>query len=118
MMGASCHGALAGPRLKIERAERHVRELEAEIRAFRERNPYRVVRDHDAQAGRYVYRVKTVEDVPACLSTIIGDIAHNLRSALDQLACQMVLANRGQVKTRTGFPIGGGATRAGANPSG
>jgi hypothetical protein len=106
MMLSPASRALAGPLIKIERAKRHVRELEADIRAFIERNPYRIVRDQDAEAGRYVYRVHIVEDVPACLSATIGDIVHNLRSALDQLVCQLVLANRRQVRTRTGFPVG------------
>jgi hypothetical protein len=39
------------------------------------------------------------------LSGVIGDVAHNLRAALDQLVCELIRNNRKQVRTRSGFPI-------------
>jgi hypothetical protein len=42
---------LAGPRIKIERAKRHIRDLEAEIAAFHGRGPYEIVAYDDAKTG-------------------------------------------------------------------
>jgi hypothetical protein len=96
---------LAGPRIKIERAKRHIRDLEAEIAAFHGRGPYEIVAYDDAKTGDKIFRVKIREPVPTCLSGAIGDVVHNLRAALDQLAWQLVIANRKQPRRRTGFPV-------------
>lgn len=100
-------GPLGGTRIKIERAKRHIRELEEEIRAFHARRPYEIIAYDDPQTGDQVYRVKIKEPVPSCFSGIIGDIVHNLRAALDQLTWQLVIVNKQQPRRRTGFPIGG-----------
>jgi hypothetical protein len=38
-------------------------------------------------------------------AAILGDIFHNLRCALDQVACQLVLTNNSQIQRSTEFPI-------------
>ena len=40
---------LRGPRLKIERADEHIRELESAIKRFHESNPYEIVREVKAR---------------------------------------------------------------------
>src|SRR5688572_1441682 len=86
---------LAGAYIKIERAKEHVQDLETEITAFLGREPYRIVRQDDANTGEQTYRVLVSEDGPLRWGAIIGDVIHNLRTALDHLACQLVLANGG-----------------------
>jgi hypothetical protein len=102
---------LAGVRIKIERAKRHVHELEAEIRAFHDRRPYAIIRYDDPKTGDLVYAVRIKERVPEGFSGIIGDVVHNLRAALDQLAWQLVIANGQQPERRTGFPIAGSVNK-------
>ena len=96
---------LEGSKLKVERAKEHIRQLEAEIRAFHERKPYRIVVEEEPQSGDQIYRVKIKEQPSPRWATIIGDIVHNLRSALDLLANDLVRANCKTPNRRTGFPI-------------
>src|SRR5262245_33042441 len=87
--------ALDEVRIKIERAKSHVMYLNSEIVAIHNRNPYELVTQENSKTGKRVYSIKINECVPKSLSGIIGDTIHNLRAALDQLAWQLVLANRG-----------------------
>ncbi|MEZ0236857.1 MAG: hypothetical protein ACAH06_02225 [Methylophilaceae bacterium] len=82
-----------GPKLKLERAKQHVRELDSLITGFYESNPYELVCNDDTQAGKSVFRLRVYKPVPASFSTIIGDVVHNLRSALDFLVCDLIRAN-------------------------
>lgn len=96
---------LEGSKLKVERAKEHILQLKAEIMAFHERKPYRIVVEEEPQSRDQIYRVKVKEQPLPRWATIIGDIVHNLRSALDLLAYDLVLAN-GEIPNRnTAFPI-------------
>src|SRR5436305_1929257 len=93
-------------RLKVERAEKHFKELEAEIRAFLASNPYEVAAKHDANVSEVVYYVAAARDTPAVLPGICGDVLANLRGALDHLAYQLVSAGAGVgTKQKVYFPI-------------
>lgn len=61
--------------------------------------------EEDPQAGERILRVRVRAQPPLRWATIVGDVVHNLRSALDLLACQLVLVNGGTDITRTEFPI-------------
>ncbi|RWN24372.1 hypothetical protein [Mesorhizobium sp.] len=102
---------LLGPKLKIERAKRHVSDFETAMKAFFESGPYELVADIDPKTGEEVFRVRVHQCVPDEFSIITGDIVHNLRSALDQMICGLVRANRKQVSGGNGFPIMGSAKR-------
>ncbi len=69
------------------------------------RNPYEVVRDFDSEANQHVVQVKVRERPPHKWSPIIGDIVHNMRSALDHLAWQLVIRNECTPSSKTQFPI-------------
>ncbi len=101
--------SLAGPYLKIERANRHIAELESEIEAFFAKKPYRIVVEDNGTGNhgadfplKWVVRVS--EELPLQFVAIIGDAVHNLRSALDLLTCALVRAN-GESDERVQFPI-------------
>lgn len=96
---------LEGSKLKVERAKEHFSQLDAELGAFHERKPYRIVVEEGPQSGDQIYRVKISEQPPLRWATIIGDIVHNLRSALDLLVCDMVRANGNIPNRNTTFPI-------------
>jgi hypothetical protein len=53
----------------------------------------------------HLYRVQNPPPADPQWSAIIGDCLHNLRSALDYLAWQLVLASGSTPTSRTGFPI-------------
>jgi hypothetical protein len=70
---------------KLERAKRHYAELETSLATFFATTPYKVSTRRD-DAGKLVYYLSEVTDVPDELSSITGDVIQNLRSALDHLA--------------------------------
>ncbi len=97
--------ALAGVRLKIERAKHHIRDFEIRKQMFFEAHPYFVTADEEPETGDKVFRVKIVWDIPNDMPLLVGDAIHNLRTALDHLAYQLVLANKNVPTKATYFPI-------------
>lgn len=96
---------LLGVRLKIERARRHLRELESSVGSFMNTSPYEIYTE-ETEAGDLLYRVRVTESLPIECSLVLGDAVHNLRSALDYLAYELVVADGGTPSDNTGFPIG------------
>jgi hypothetical protein len=100
---------LASTNSKINRAKKHLAELEAEIAAYHRGNPYHIVTDKDTEPGYELYRFVFIKPIPCSLGSVIGDVIHNLRAALDTLATALVIAN-GEKSTaiirKTYFPIG------------
>ena len=94
---------------KIRRAKRHLSDLSAEVSAYHGRNPYSIVSDMDSKPGQELYRFEFTEPIPCEWGSAVGDIIHNLRTALDTLATALVIAN-GKTSTsvikNTYFPIG------------
>ncbi|MGA8353730.1 MAG: hypothetical protein WB698_06150 [Solirubrobacteraceae bacterium] len=96
---------LSGVYLKIKRANKHIKDLERHIVTFEETNPYEVITQdnpQDAECYQGIFKIR--KPIPRCISLITGDAIHNLRSALDHLACAAV-SIRGTVTTDTAFPI-------------
>lgn len=86
---------LAHVTLKVERAKKHVADLEREIRGFFDTDPYKVGTKRDPETAKLVYYVTSVEPTPKCLALIAGDTIQNLMSALDHLAYQIVCSDTG-----------------------
>jgi len=103
-----------GIRLKIERAKMHVVELDQRINAFANEKPYEIgAKPHRIPQIRHTtLYIKSAKPVPEDLSVIIGDVVHNLRSALDHLAWQLVEAGGGSPSKDTFFPICWGSNAA------
>lgn len=98
-------GSVVGPRLKLERAKRHIDELAPLVRDFLAGNPYEIIEETDPETGKHSARVKIHADPDPGWSLVIGDAIHNLRSALDLLYYQLVIANRKTPSTRDEFLI-------------
>jgi hypothetical protein len=98
---------LGGCRKKIERASQHLRELEEKVAQWGDETPYRIDREVDPETEERILRLSVVrppevEDWGA----IIGDVVHNLRSALDHLVCALVRqANPSHQCGGTAFPV-------------
>lgn len=93
--------------IKVDRAKEHLAEVERESRAFLATRPYEIgVRRH-AETQRTIYYVSGVRDTPPRLAAVVGDVIQNLRSALDQLAAQLVEIGTGtSAGKHVYFPIG------------
>jgi hypothetical protein len=71
---------------KVDLAQRHADDLDAEIRAFWVSEPYEVATVVNPLSGSRSYRIKRTVPLPAVIPLIAGDAAHNIRSALDHFA--------------------------------
>jgi hypothetical protein len=96
---------LAGVKSKIERAKKHVHDLDRAKLAFLASDPYTVVTEFYSETGNSVSFLDRCDPIPDPIPLIAGDAAHNLRSALDHLTVALVEANHGTVGRRTAFPI-------------
>src|SRR6266849_6208527 len=90
---------------KMERAKKHILDLQDAFQVFLDSSPYEVIRDYKPDTGEFVYRVAKIEPTPPSIMLIAGDAIHNIRSVLDHLIGQLVEAN-GQIPSRSnGYPI-------------
>jgi hypothetical protein len=90
---------------KLERAKKHVEDLNVALIAFWDAEPYVIRFEDDPNTRERTYYVLSVQDLPPEIVTIVGDALHNLRSALDHLAYQLVVAAGGKPDINTAFPI-------------
>lgn len=87
---------LYGLRVKVARANMHLSTLRDGIQTFVDTQPYEVVAKQDLEStGHVVLYGKTVRDISEAegirWNAMIGEIVHNLRSALDQLIWQLAV---------------------------
>src|SRR6267378_798859 len=94
---------LDGASLKLDRANEHLDAFEAEATRYLNGDIFMLVRDDSAEGTAFAFWVK--DEPPPRLSVILGDCLHNLRSALDHIAWQLVLANGEKPGRDTAFPI-------------
>ena len=98
-------GRLTSIHAKVERARKHLSDLETECHAFLATSPYEIACKRDPQTREVVYYAVKAGRVPPTIAAITADVLQNLRRTLDHLACELVIA-AGKYPTRnTGFPI-------------
>lgn len=88
--------SLEDPRRKYERARTHYEPLTREIEAFEQSHPYRIRCEVDKDQGKYTFYVNDLAATGMDWGVRMGDLVHNLRSALDHLAVQLVALCTGQ----------------------
>jgi hypothetical protein len=96
---------LAGPLLKIERAKKHIADLDSAIRSFCDSEPYTLTIKNHPEIEHIGLEVVEVAPIPNFINLIIGDAVHNLRSAFDHLNCRLIEAGGGTPKPNSTFPI-------------
>src|SRR5271157_5940725 len=92
-----------GIRLKIKRADHHIHDLDLESQRFLGSNPYLASPKYNPDIRKTEYRAIMCKTIWGSIPSIAGDAIHNLRSALDDLACQLVLAANGKLTRDTSF---------------
>jgi FkbH-like protein len=88
-------------KLKIERANKHIQELELSISSYFAENPCALVVELFPEMNpihNHAWIARIRKPVPLFLSAIIGDAVHNLRTALDLLACDLVDERLDQIR--------------------
>jgi hypothetical protein len=102
-------GDLSGVKAKIARAQMNLDQFNLEQGAWFDTKPYTVTPEiHKNVAPGWhniLFVVTRVETIPDPIRTIVGDCLYDLRSALDHLAWQLVVANNGTPTDSTAFPI-------------
>ncbi len=98
---------LDGIRLKLGRAEQHIIAAQVMVDGFIASNPYTFDIKADPEPPHYVVLTRVNQAIPDKeLSCIIGDFAHNARSALDLLIYQLSdLPPSDKSRFRLQFPI-------------
>ena len=91
--------------LKANWASDHIEELDRALETFFDTNPYVVHTKKDVQTLEHVYYYGGCSPYPREVIGHVGDALHNLRSSLDHLAWQLVIANGGSPAGHTCFPI-------------
>jgi hypothetical protein len=89
--------------LKIDRAKKHARDLHE---LFRKNRPFSYILETNIKTGQRSTGAKRNEAVVEAASLIIGDIVHNLRSAIDHIYWEIVspFANGPSELRRVQFP--------------
>lgn len=75
--------------VKLNRASRHIEDLDKHVHDFMRRNPYAVVSESGPRPNETTYRLRVVHAIPIEFGAIVGDCLHNLRSALDCAAFEL-----------------------------
>jgi len=90
---------------KIFRAAQHIQSLSTELNRYFESNPGRMVQQPNASDDEAIFGFVPSGPVPARFGLIIGDCLQNLRSSLDYLVWELVLAANGQPTEKNMFPV-------------
>ena len=94
-----------GTYAKVARARKHLQHLEGEISGFCGREGYAVTYELDHDIGEKSLILTASEAIPDDWSAGIGDIAHNLRSALDHAVYDASVQEVGSPVALSEFPI-------------
>jgi hypothetical protein len=86
---------------RIKRAKKHLDILNREIKAFVASEPFQVVIDKHTEAGYYIASPYFIKQYPISWGLLVGEVAHGLRSALDNIAWSIAITK----DNRTEFPI-------------
>jgi hypothetical protein len=98
---------LVGCIAKLQRGEEHLASFVAEAQGYIDSGPYRIAHHFEPQTSDYLFNIKVVREPPvARWGTMIGDVLHNLRSALDYLVYDLARLDTGKDRPQgTQFPI-------------
>jgi hypothetical protein len=97
---------LLDPKLRIDWAfHRHMQGLKREIETFSQRRPHTVFEETDPQTKDVALKFKVTEALPYQISLLTGDAIHNMRAALDLLACCLAIKNGHHDVGKTAFPF-------------
>lgn len=95
---------LEGAKLKIERSNRHIQELQTILETFLACRPYKEITDIDRVNGKVIIKLRATQKPPVEASIILGEILYLLKSALDHTVTTVAIKHGFRIKG-TGFPV-------------
>jgi hypothetical protein len=78
------------PLKRVQRAKRHLDDLNAEIARFLEADPYPITQEPDPDRGGHLFRIHVKAELPESIGLIFGDFVHNLSASLDNLMFELL----------------------------
>lgn len=96
---------LKGAWTKLDRVYNQLQWFNTEVETFLRSKPYEVLRELDEATETIYLRCHLKQPCPDLWSVVIGEIARNLRSALDYAVCEATLFQGKAITTMTQFPI-------------
>lgn len=81
---------------KIDRAREHRKEFDKTAKEWLDTKPYKLRTEFYTQTDEYIVWLDRVPRVPLPLFAIVGDVVHNLRSALDYLIYRAACLDSGK----------------------
>src|SRR2546426_3048769 len=96
---------LDSSRAKTKRAKKHFGQLKVWLKSLRDPSAHLVGIYEDPQTGQLSAKLDQLKEIEETVPLIIGDIVHNLRSALDHIAFHLVFKDTGG----NGIPVKPGA---------
>lgn len=92
--------SLSSARRKLRWADRHFEVLKSELEMFSQSDCYSIRLDKDVEGSEdeivYSWILDRLDPPPLHWSLLVGDLIHNLRSALDHAAWALVVAKKGE----------------------
>ena len=92
-------------KLKLERADKHIADLEREFKAFKLSKPYTCGVHKDKDTGEAFVEIVLNEQLLDTIPLIIGDALNNLRCVLDHVTWEIVGWDKGTQDRKLQFPI-------------
>lgn len=83
-------GRFDASRAKIRRANEHLRSLDAELHWTTENKAYAIARHVEDTTGQEIVDIQIARTTELRWATMVGDVVHNLRSALDYAICTLI----------------------------
>jgi hypothetical protein len=97
---------LSGVLAKLDRAEEHRLEFDDLVEEYVGGEPYTIYSEYDPATGWHTLRWQALREPPLeRLGLVFGDMISNLRTTLDYLVWQLVLAAGQRPGRRTSFPV-------------
>jgi len=96
-------------KLKLERAQEHVRKLDLLFTEFMDARPHMlVVKDKRDDRGLWQMRLEIESTIspPTEIGIVLGDAVHNFRCALDHMTWELIGIDGGAQDRYTAFPTG------------
>ena len=82
------NGVFISSKLKIERANKHISDLNALVKGFTNADSCRLHIEEDRKTGNISLKIDL--KLPPDAALIVGDAIHNLHTALDLMICETV----------------------------
>jgi hypothetical protein len=97
--------AVDGIRAKVARGLEHLLALDEKLHAYQDTDPLDLHRQVQADGETSIFTLHVTTPPPLELSVMVGDVVHQLRSAVDHIANSLVLAAGNTPTSRTVFPV-------------